>query len=255
MVDDYTRSTWIHLLSTKSNTLQVLKSFINMVENQFKTTIKTIRSDNGLEITSKETTQFFITNGIIHQKSCPYTPQQNNVVERKHNHLLQTARALLFQSKLPLEYWGECILITTHLINRLLSNYLKNKYLYELLYNKKPDYSQLRSFGCLCYLTVPKPLRDKLEPRTTPHIFVGYPFGTKGYKVISLATKKIHASRDMVFHESIFPFSLYLEKPSFPSVLRSVPHIESVDYDILSTHKYCVNDHRSNIDACSNLSP
>lgn len=177
------------------------------------------------------------------------------MVERKHKHLLQTTRAILFQSKLPLEYWGECILTTTHLINRLFSNYLKNKYPYELLYNNKPDYSQLRSFGCLCYLTVPKPLRYKLELRTTPHIFVGYPFGTKGYKVMSLATKKIHASRDMVFHESIFPFSLYLEKPSFPSVLRSIPYIESVDYDILSTHKYCINDHRSDIDVCLNLSP
>jgi len=191
LVDDYSRSTWTHLLSTKSNALHVLKAFIHMVENQFKTTVKCIRSDNGLEFTSNEATQFFINKGIIHQKSCPYTPQQNSVVERKHKYLLETARALLFQSKLPLKYWGECVLTATHIINRLPSTHSKmNKCPYELLYNQKPNYAQLRSFGCLCYPTVPKTLRDKLEPRTTPHIFVGYPFGTKGYKVMSHATEK-----------------------------------------------------------------
>ena len=82
-----------------------------MVENQFSTTVKTIRLDNGLEFTSNETTLFFQSKGIIHQKSCPYTPQQNGVVERKHKFILETARALLFQSKLPVKYWSECNLL------------------------------------------------------------------------------------------------------------------------------------------------
>lgn len=75
LVDDYSRSTWTHLLNTKSNALQVLKNFINMVENQFQTTIKTTRSDNGLEFNSIEMKSFQQAKGIIHQKSCPYTPQ------------------------------------------------------------------------------------------------------------------------------------------------------------------------------------
>jgi len=67
-----------------------------MVENQFKTTIKVIRSDNGLEFTNTESIIFFQSKGIHHQKSCPYTPQQNGVVERKHKYILETARALFF---------------------------------------------------------------------------------------------------------------------------------------------------------------
>lgn len=134
------------------------------------------------------------------------------MVERKHKYLLELTKALLFQSKLPPKYWGEYILIATHIINRLPSSLLKNKCPYELLYDSKPKYSQLRSFGCLCYPTVPKVLRDKLEPRTTPHIFVGYPFGTKGYKVMSLVTRKIHVSRDVVFYTNIFPFHMSTEK-------------------------------------------
>lgn len=76
-------------------------------------------------------------------------------------------------------------------------------------------------FGCLCYPTTPKNLNHKFDPRTTPHVFVGYPFGTKGYKVLSLATKKIHISRDVVFHESIFPFKL----PSFTNSCRHIPDV------------------------------
>ena len=221
LVDDYSRSTWTHLLSTKSNALQVLKKFIVMIENQFNTTLKNIRTDNGLEFNNNETHQFLLSKGIVHQKTCPYTPQQNSVVERKHKYLLETARALLFQSKLPIRYWGECFLTATHIINRLPSSYLRNKCPYEVLYNKKPSYSHLRSFGCLCYPTVPKVLRDKFEPRTTPHVFLGYVFGTKGYKVMNLATKKLHITRDVIFHEHVFPFTLSTESSSFPSVLKS----------------------------------
>ena len=88
------------------------------------------------------------------------------MVDRKHKYLLETARALLFQYKLPIRYWGECVLTATHLINRLPSSHLKNKCPHEVLYKKKPNYSQLRSFDCLCYPIVPKVLRDKFEPRT-----------------------------------------------------------------------------------------
>ena len=101
MVDDYSRSTWIHLLSSKSNVFQVIQAFISMIENQFNTSLKTIRSDNDSEFINNETTLYFQSKGIIHQRSCPYTPQQNGIVERKHKYLLETARALMFQSHLP----------------------------------------------------------------------------------------------------------------------------------------------------------
>lgn len=76
LVDEYNRTTWTYLISTKSNALHILKAFTSMVENQFKTTIQNIRSDNGLEFNDNEGTQFFLEKGIIHQKNCPYTPQK-----------------------------------------------------------------------------------------------------------------------------------------------------------------------------------
>ncbi|XP_075083713.1 uncharacterized protein LOC142167461 [Nicotiana tabacum] len=220
------RTTWADLLSIKSNAYQVLKGFFSLVENQFGVNVKAVRIDNGLEFTNTETNMLFQSKGIIHQRAYPYTPQQNGVVERKHKYLLETARALLFQSKLPQKYWDECILCATFLINRLPSTSINDQTPYELLYKRKPNYSHLKSFGCMCYPTVPRPHRDKFEPRTTPHLFVGYPFNTMGYKVLSLATRKIIVSRDVVFNKSIFPFATNLDISSQFYVPHSIPFIE-----------------------------
>lgn len=99
---------------------------------------------------------FFSENDIIHQTPCPHIPQQNGVVERKHRHLLETSRALLFQSKSPLKFWGDCVLTATYLINRFPSPLLGNQIPYELLYGHPPSYFYLKSFGCLCFSTTPK---------------------------------------------------------------------------------------------------
>uniref|UniRef100_M1D8Y3 Retroelement pol polyprotein n=1 Tax=Solanum tuberosum TaxID=4113 RepID=M1D8Y3_SOLTU len=239
MVDDYSRSTWTQLLRCKSNALHTIKAFTTLIENQFHTKLKTIRSDNGLEFSSTEAICFFQEKGIIHQKSCPYTPQQNGVVERKHKYLREIARALLFQSKMPMRYWGECVLTATYLINRLPTKLLQNKSPYELLYHKKPTYSHLRSFGCLCFPTTLKTHKDKFEPRTTPHIFIGYPFNTKGYKVLNLATKRIHVSRDVLFHETIFPFVIAPVGSSFNSVLQFlVHHSDKLSYVSSKTNNF-----------------
>ena len=175
---------------------------------------------------NQESILYFQSKGILHQKSCPYTPQQNGVVERKHKYLLETARALLFQSKLPTKYWGECILTATYIINRLPSTYLHNKCPFTILYNQEPQYSHMRSFGCLCFPTTHKHQRTKFEPRATPHVFLGYPFGVKGYKVLSLSSNKVHISRDVVFNETVFPFSkitnLSTSNPSSSSTSDSV---------------------------------
>lgn len=68
--------------------------------------IQQVCSDNGSEFLSNKMQHFFSENGVIHQRSCVSTPQQNGVVERKHRHLLEVAWALRFQANLPLSFLG-----------------------------------------------------------------------------------------------------------------------------------------------------
>ena len=141
LVDDCTRFTWVYLLKQKSDAAVVIPRFYNMVAKEF-------RADNAKELAF---TEFFHEKGALHQFSCVERLEQNSVVERKHQHLLNVARALFFHSRVPLPFWTDCILTATCLINRTPVPLLYNQTPFELLYHKSVDYSLLQVFGCLAF--------------------------------------------------------------------------------------------------------
>ncbi|CAA7046908.1 unnamed protein product [Microthlaspi erraticum] len=202
IVDDCSRVTWIYMMRNKSEVSTIFPSFVKYIQTQYGVTIKMIRSDNAPELAFPK---LILELGIVHQYSCAYTPQQNSVVERKHQHLLNVARALLFQSNLPLIYWSDCIYTAVFLINRTPSLLLDKLGPFEVLAKKTPDYSFLRSFGCLCYVSTLLKDRNKFSPRADACVFLGYPSGCKGYKVLHLDTNIVSISRNVVFHENVFP--------------------------------------------------
>lgn len=164
-----------------------------------------MRSDNGSEFICLR--EFFAAQGIIHQTSCVETPQQNGRVERKHRHILNIARALLLQGNLPKQFWGESILAATYLLNRTPSRILHNKTPYEMLHGQSPTYEHIRVFGTLCYAQRIARGKDKFDERSTRCVFLGYPMGKKGWVVCDLETENFFVSRDVEFHEDMFPFT------------------------------------------------
>lgn len=154
MVEDKLRTTWIYLLADKVSVPDIIKEYISLIQNQIKVTVKVLRTENGSEFVNKSLHTYLTDLGIIHQTSCMYTPQQNGLVERKHRHLLNCARALRFHSALPLIFWGDYLLTAAYLINRTPTAVLGYKSPYEVLFGCVPDYDNMRIFGCLCYATV-----------------------------------------------------------------------------------------------------
>lgn len=114
------------------------------------------------------------------------------------------------------------MLTTTYLINRFPTKILKNRTPYEVLFGQAPSYQILKPFGCLCYASTLVVHRTKLDPRLVKYVFLGYPFGKKGYKLLNLQTKNNFISKDVIFHETIFPF-MHQEHSSIFSVTSPLP--------------------------------
>jgi transposase InsO family protein len=119
IVDDYSRFTWVFFLQEKSQTQEILKRFLRWAQNEFGLRIKKIRSENGTEFKNSQIEGFLEEEGIKHEFSSLYTPQQNGVVERKNRTLLDMERTMLDEYKTPDRFWAEAINTACYSINQL----------------------------------------------------------------------------------------------------------------------------------------
>jgi transposase InsO family protein len=154
IVDGYSHFTWVFFLQEKSQTQETLKKFLRRAQNEFGLRIKKIRSDNGIEFKNSQIEGFLEEEGIKHEFSSPYTPQQNGVVERKNRTLMDMARTMLEEYKTSDRFWAEAINISYYSINRLYLHQILKKTSYELLIDKKPNVSYFRVFGSNCFILV-----------------------------------------------------------------------------------------------------
>jgi transposase InsO family protein len=95
IVDDFSRFTWVFFLQDKSEAKGILKKFIRRVQNEFELKVKNIRSDNCSEYRNTQVEEFLDEEGINHELFAPYTPQQNDIVERKNRTFIEAARTML----------------------------------------------------------------------------------------------------------------------------------------------------------------
>ncbi|GJZ31267.1 putative ribonuclease H-like domain-containing protein, partial [Tanacetum coccineum] len=107
VTDDFSRFSWVFFLATKDETSGILKAFITGIQNQINHRVKIIRSDNGTKFKNKEMNQFCEMKGIKREFSVVRTPQQNGVAKRKNRTLIEAARTMLADLKLPTIFWAE----------------------------------------------------------------------------------------------------------------------------------------------------
>ena len=116
-----------------------------------------------------------LQNGILHQTSCIDTPSHNVVAETKNRHLLETARALLFQMHVPKHFWVDAISTACFLINRMPSSVLNWDTPYHIFFlNKLMFPIEPRIVGCSCFVRDVHPHVSKLDPKSLKCIFLGY---------------------------------------------------------------------------------
>ncbi|GJS90910.1 putative ribonuclease H-like domain-containing protein [Tanacetum coccineum] len=148
VTDDYSRFTWVFFLATKDETSGILKSFITEVENLVDKKVKIIRCDNGTEFKNRVMSEFCEKKGIKKEFSVARTPQQNGVAERRNRTLIEAARTMLADSKLPTTFWAEAVNTACYVQNRVLVVKPHNKTPYELFRGRTPALSFMRPFRC-----------------------------------------------------------------------------------------------------------
>ncbi|PKU68311.1 Retrovirus-related Pol polyprotein from transposon TNT 1-94 [Dendrobium catenatum] len=220
-VDDYSRFIWLFPIMFKSDVTNIFINFVTFIERQTSRKIKAIRTDGGGEYVNQYFQKFTRDKGILHQTSCPYTPEQNGLAERKHRHIMETTRTLLETAQLPSTFWLEAATTATYIINRTPSITTHFTSPLKLMFNITPSYNHFRTFGCACFPLKPPHARDKLTHTSDFCIFLGYSEHQKGYKCFNPKTNRITISRHVQFDETVFPF------PQFTSTTSSVDTIDN----------------------------
>jgi hypothetical protein len=186
----------------KYHTQETLKGFLRWAQNEFGLRIKKIRSDNGTELKNSQIEGFLEKEGIKHEFSSPYTPQQNVVVERKNRTLLDMARTMLDEYKTLDRFWAEAVNTACYAINRLYLHRILKKTSYELLTGKKPNVSYFRVFGSKCFILVKRGRKSKFAPMAVEGFLLGYDSTRRAYRVFNKSSGLVEVSCDIVFDET-----------------------------------------------------
>jgi transposase InsO family protein len=202
LVDDCSRYMTITLLVSKDEASKAIKLFIAGAESKMKRKVRALRANRGAKFTSNELNAYCAELGVKRHLTAPYSPQQNDVVERRNQMVVGMARCLLKAKGVPGRFWGEAVTTAVYLLNRAPTMSLAGKTPFEAWYGWRPNVHYLRTFGFVAHVKVVKPNQSKLDDRSRAMVLFGYEPGSKAYRVYDPVAKRIHVTRDMVFDES-----------------------------------------------------
>ncbi|GKA70429.1 retrotransposon protein, putative, ty1-copia subclass [Tanacetum coccineum] len=119
--DDFSRYGYVYLLKHKHEVFKTFKVFQKEVENQLGKTIKSLCSDHEGEYTSQVFLDYLKDHGIIAHRTPPYTPQHNDVSERRNRTLLDMVRSMMSQTTLPKSFWDYAFESAACILNMVLT--------------------------------------------------------------------------------------------------------------------------------------
>ncbi|GJW22528.1 putative ribonuclease H-like domain-containing protein [Tanacetum coccineum] len=202
VTDDFSRFSWVFFFAIKDETSRILKTFITEIENQLDHKVKVIRCDNGTEFKNSIMNQFCEMKGINREFSVARTPQQNGVTERKHRTLIEAARTMLVDSKLPTTFWAEAVNTACYVLNRVLVIKPHNKTPYELIRGIPPLIDFMKPFGCPVTILNTRDHLGKFDRRADEGYFIGYSVVSKAMRVFNKRTRIVEETLNIRFLEN-----------------------------------------------------
>nr|GEU50512.1 putative ribonuclease H-like domain-containing protein [Tanacetum cinerariifolium] len=195
------RFCWVFFLEHKDETYPILMDFITLVENQLNKKVKDIRSDKGTEFKNAHMIELCGSKGIKREYSNPRTPQQNRIAERKNRTLIEVARTMLADSKLPTMFWTEAVRTTCYVLNRVSVTSPLTKTPYALLTGNIPSVSHFKPFGCYVTILNTSDHLGKFDGKADEGYIVGYSASNKAYRVYNVPNKRVEESMNLRFLE------------------------------------------------------
>ena len=208
-MDDYSRYAFVKPIAHKSDVFEVFKKVKVEAETMLNKRLKALQTDNGREYVNLEFEEYLLKNGIHRRLTIPYTSEQNGVAERLNRLLMMMVRCMLLAANLPWRFWGEAIFTACYLRNRCCSKSINGQIPYELWFERElldSELTLLKVFGCEVWTYV-RP-SNKLQPRASKGIMLGYAENQRAYRIWDLERKEVILSRDAEFIENIFPFQI-----------------------------------------------
>lgn len=177
IVDDHSRYMWLEVLRSKDEAFRYFRKIKALAETDRQAKLKAFRTNRGGEFNSNEFTRLCEEEGIRRNTTAPYSPQQNGVVERRNQTVIEMARSMMKSMDMPPMFWAEAVKAAVHILNRSPTRSLKGMTPYEAWRKKKPKVDYLRTFGCLAHFKLIGPGITKLSDRAGRGVFVGYEHG------------------------------------------------------------------------------
>jgi hypothetical protein len=169
-----TRYRFVSLLTSKDQSEKEIRKMILEVKH-LNYRVKVLKSDNAKEFISDSVNQLLLENGIFLQTTSPYSPHQNGIAERTNRVVIELTVASMWQAQIPIILWPYTVKTVVTMLN-----YFPNKHVgmkttpYIQVFNRIPDLSYLRNYGCDCYVILPEHQRLSFGPRAVKAQLIGY---------------------------------------------------------------------------------